>query len=483
MRNDGLDMRMKAESGTVVGGFELVAEIAAGGQGRVWRARSAGGAEVALKLMRPEIADSEVARRRFLREMRAGMAVAHPRLLRMLDAGDDAGTLWTASELAEGGSLRRRVADGGALAPGEAVALVAGVIDALGAVHAAGLLHRDVKPSNILCAGGTWKLADLGLVRSTGEDRSSCTAPGQAIGSPGYLAPEQARGDPDLDRRADLYAAGCVLWFCLVGAPPYTAARMHEVVQQHLTAPVPDLAEAMPGAEPALCRVLRHLLAKEPAGRPRDAAAAIAELGPVLARLAGVPALPAMPVPVADGPTVTSVSPTMAVSAPARQVVRMPGGGRLAAVAGCHLRLGRSAQAEVPADVLVGPDSARRISSLHCEVASDAEGVRVRDLGSTHGTQLDGVALRRDAWNGLRDGSRLAVAGIELRVAVSSGDGFPAVLLTGAGGAALLLPGQAELSIVPDLRFGAGLRLASDRGGLWWRGSGGWAPLGGEMPV
>jgi hypothetical protein len=476
-------MRMKTEAGAVIGGFELLAEIAAGGQGRVWRARTPAGAEVALKLMRPEIADSEVARRRFLREMRAGMAVAHPRLLRILDAGDDGGTLWIASELAEGGSLRRRVAEHGALAPGEAVALVAGILDALAAVHGAGLLHRDVKPSNILLAGGTWKLADLGLVRSTGEDRSSCTAPGQAIGSPGYLAPEQARGDPDLDRRADLYAAGCVLWFCLVGAPPYTAARMHEVVQQHLTAPVPDLAVAIPGAEPGLCRVLRHLLAKEPAGRPRDAAAAIAELGPVLARLAGVPALPAMPAPATDGPTVTSVSPTMAVSAPARQVVRLPGGTRLAAVAGCVLRCGRSAQADAPAEILVGPDSARRISGLHVEVASDAQGVRVRDLGSTHGTRLDGVALRRDAWMALHDGAELELAGVACQVRVATGEGFPAVLILGPSGSALLLPGQAEVTFGAEPCFGPGLRLACDRGGLWWRGSGGWAPVSSEPPA
>jgi non-specific serine/threonine protein kinase len=277
----------------------------------VYRARDERlGRWVALKLIAPEIARDETFRARFERECRLAATVDHPNVIPIYEAGEADGQLFLAMRLVEGTNLRTLIRSELRLSPARAVQLVAQIASALDAAHAKGLVHRDVKPQNILVldpgAAEHVYLTDFGLAQAADES-TELTAPGLWVGTPDYVAPEQLSGDP-VDRRADVYALGCVLFEALTGHVPFEGASRGEKLMAHLSSPPPRLTEELSGAPPALDDVIVRALAKRSAerfptaGELADAARTAIEDAPTDRAPLLQPA-PAPPVPAPATPT------------------------------------------------------------------------------------------------------------------------------------------------------------------------------------
>jgi ABC-type branched-subunit amino acid transport system substrate-binding protein/streptogramin lyase/predicted Ser/Thr protein kinase len=245
--------------GTELAGYRIEALVGRGGMGVVYRALDlALDRPVALKILAPELAKDVRFRERFLRESRLAASLDHPSIVPVFDAGEVGGELYIAMRYVEGRDLKRLLSEEGALAPRRALAVVEQVADALDTAHERGLVHRDVKPSNVLIdARGHAYLADFGLSRRLGEAAAALGA-AQSIGTVDYVAPEQIRGD-EVDGRADLYSLACVLHECLTGAPPFRRSTDVATLYAHLQEDAPSVS----GLEP----VMRKALAKEPAER------------------------------------------------------------------------------------------------------------------------------------------------------------------------------------------------------------------------
>ena len=251
-------------------GYDLEAELGAGAMATVYRARQRSlDRRVALKVLDPGLAVDEAFCQRFLHEGKALAQLRHPHVVAIHDSGHVGNRYYLAMEYVEGGTLKARI--GAGMAPAEALGVLREIAGALGHAHACGLVHRDVKPENILYrADGSVVLADFGIVR-TFDERTQLTAAGLAIGSPNYMSPEQARGAP-LDGRSDLYSLGVLFHEMLTGAKPYRGADSLSTVLLHLNAPIPVLPPALARFQPLLDR----LLAKAPEDRFPDAAALLA---------------------------------------------------------------------------------------------------------------------------------------------------------------------------------------------------------------
>jgi YVTN family beta-propeller protein len=243
--------------------------------------------KVALKVLSSELGADRRFRDRFIRESRLAASLEHPNIVPIYDAGDADGVLYIAMRLVEGTDLRGLIQMEGPLDPLRAVELLSQVAGALDAAHGQGLVHRDVKPGNVLMARGEGDgerayLADFGLTKRTSSD-SGLTATGQFVGTLDYAAPEQFEGGI-LDGRTDVYSLGCVLYECLTGKVPYPRDRDAAVMFAHLMAPVPSASEIHPGLPPSLDQVVARAMAKRPDDRfptcGELAAAAAAALGP-----------------------------------------------------------------------------------------------------------------------------------------------------------------------------------------------------------
>ncbi len=218
---------------------------------------------VAIKVLRPEIA-AGVGAERFLREVRLAARLQHPHILPVFDSGDAAGRLWYAMPYVEGESLRHRLEREGCLGLDDALRLAREVADALDYAHRRGVVHRDVKPANILLSDGHALLADFGVARAAATERESLTQTGLAIGTAAYMSPEQAMGAAELDGRTDVYALGCVVFEMLAGHPPYRGPNAQAVVARHITEPVPSMRSATDGVPAWVDRVVQRALAKTP---------------------------------------------------------------------------------------------------------------------------------------------------------------------------------------------------------------------------
>jgi len=265
--------------GTTFAAYRIESQLGAGGMGVVYRATQVALARVvALKVMRPELGRKADFRERFLREARAAAAIHHPNVVTIHDAGDHDGTLYMAFEFVSGGDLAGLLRRRSPLPLHEAVRLVADCAEGLAALHRAGLVHRDIKPHNIfLDENARAKLGDLGLARREGgEDRMTMT--GQGLGTPAYMAPEQAAGISDIDIRADLYALGGTLFTLLTGRPPFDGPTPWAVVDQVLHHPPPDPAMLNPAIGPELRTVVQRLMAKSRDDRFADPQALLTAL-------------------------------------------------------------------------------------------------------------------------------------------------------------------------------------------------------------
>jgi YVTN family beta-propeller protein len=230
---------------------------------------------VALKLVTPELALDERFRERFARETELAISLEHPNVVPIHDAGDVAGRLYLAMRLVPGTDLRKLLRGKNALEPSRALAICRQVANALDAAHAKGLVHRDVKPSNILLDEAEHVyLADFGLTRRV-EEKGARAGEGRSIGTPAYLAPEQIEGGP-VDGRADVYSLGCVLYECLTGEAPFVHGSRLAVAWAHLEEEPPSASERDSDLPEAIDAVLRGAMAKAPDERYRTCAALIA---------------------------------------------------------------------------------------------------------------------------------------------------------------------------------------------------------------
>jgi serine/threonine protein kinase len=256
--------------GTQFAGYRIDEVAGRGGMGIVYRATQLGlDRPVALKVIAGELLGDPRIRERFLRESRVAAAIEHPNVIPIYASGEEAGRAFIVMRFVDGDDLRERVAGSGPLAPGEAAAIVAQVAAALDAAHAAGLVHRDVKPANILLdAHDHAYLTDFGLARHALSD-PGLTAPGGWVGTLDFIAPEQIRGE-HVDGRADIYALGSVLHFALTGRVPYPRESDEARLWAHLHAapPKPSAFEDVPAA---FDEVVRRALAQRPADRHASA--------------------------------------------------------------------------------------------------------------------------------------------------------------------------------------------------------------------
>ena len=254
--------------GSEVSGYRIESLLGEGATGAVYLARDAEGRAVALKVLDPAVAADARFRERFLRESRVAALLEHPNLVPVLDAGEDGGLLYIAMEWVEGVDLRSLLRREGPLEPERAVALVADVAAALDVAHAAGLVHRDVKPANILVAGDQARLCDFGLAKHTAT-AESLTGERMLVGTVAYIAPEQIEG-AGVDGRSDVYSLGCVLHECLTGEPPFDRGSELAVLYAHLNEPPPRPSASRKELPPALDEVVAAALAKAPAERPQS---------------------------------------------------------------------------------------------------------------------------------------------------------------------------------------------------------------------
>ena len=303
----------------VIPGYDIEGEIGEGAMASVYLATQRSlERKVALKVMAAALAADPSFCERFLREGKTLARLSHPHTVTIHDIGNVGELYYMAMEYLPNGTLKERIAAG--LTPEQGVTLIRQIASALGYAHAQGLVHRDVKPANILFrADGTAVLSDFGIAKSL-DDRTQFTQAGFAVGTPSYMSPEQARGQ-EIDGRADLYALGVVLYEILVGKLPYTGTDALSTALAHLTEPLPEL----PVHHGRYQDVLRKLLAKDPAERFPDAAALLRALDQLPAESPEATLVRPLPIPLSfDLAGMTPVSIEIPTDKPQPQPVRQP---------------------------------------------------------------------------------------------------------------------------------------------------------------
>jgi beta-lactam-binding protein with PASTA domain/tRNA A-37 threonylcarbamoyl transferase component Bud32 len=355
------------------GRYRVDARIAVGGMATVYRATDTRLDRVlALKVMHPSLAADRVFVERFIREAKAVAALTHPNVVGVFDQGADGGYVYLAMEYVPGCTLRDVLRERGALQPRAALDVLEPMLAALGAAHRAGLVHRDMKPENVLIGDdGSVKVADFGLVRAVGTRTSAGSD--TVLGTVSYLAPEQIEHGV-ADARTDLYACGVLLYEMLTGGKPHHGDTPAQIIYQHLERDVPAPSASVPGLAGVLDDLVARAAARGPGQRPSDAAALLAEVRAARAGMsdAELDALPPQATAPADGdagpaPTralTRPVSLTPAPAGPEDATTRLPGapgggrssGGRRGGALGAAFLRGRTAlvAAAVAVVVLLG---------------------------------------------------------------------------------------------------------------------------------
>ena len=263
----------------VLGGrYELGSPLGRGGMAQVRRARDTRlGRQVAVKLLRIDLAGDPTFQARFRREAQASAGLNHPNIVAVYDTGEETdpetgvSVPYIVMELVEGHTLRELIRDGRKILPDRALEFTAGVLDALAYSHRAGIVHRDIKPANVMLTNtGRVKVMDFGIARAVADTSATMTQTAAVIGTAQYLSPEQARGET-VDARSDIYSAGCLLYELLVGHPPFRGDSPVSVAYQHVReAPVPP-SELDPMVSDDMDAIVLKALAKDPADRYQSA--------------------------------------------------------------------------------------------------------------------------------------------------------------------------------------------------------------------
>jgi len=248
--------------------YAVEAEVGHGGAARVFRAQRVGdGTRVALKVLRPELTVSLTAQR-FLREIEVLRQLDHPHIARLLDAGESDWLVWYVMEFLDGPSLRAWLDEHKRVPVETALRRSCEILDAVAHAHERGIVHRDVKPENIVLhpeRGAV--LLDFGIARAIAvSEAEKVTRSGFTVGTSRYMSPEQAAGQP-VDHRSDLYALGCVLYECLTGTPPYQHELDSHIMIFHQRAPIPDIRKVRPDVPKPLAKAMARTLAKDPRER------------------------------------------------------------------------------------------------------------------------------------------------------------------------------------------------------------------------
>jgi eukaryotic-like serine/threonine-protein kinase len=282
----------KPAVGTTIGRFELARQLGAGAMGEVWEARdTTGGPNVAVKLLRPEIARDGELLRRFRKEARTLAQVGSPYIANFIDLNEDRGLHYLVLELVPGGSVGAALKRAGKLPERLALGIVADACRALAEPHRLGIVHRDMKPDNMMFVragieqetapiGQLVKLGDFGIARTQDPPAADgATREGAVLGTPEYMAPEQCQG-AQVTPATDVYALGCCLYALIAGAPPFAVEADHQmgVILQHLREAPPRLDARVPETTPAVADLVAHCLAKDPKSRPADAAEMLAAI-------------------------------------------------------------------------------------------------------------------------------------------------------------------------------------------------------------
>jgi serine/threonine protein kinase len=257
--------------------YVLERELGGGGMSRVFLAlERALGRKVVVKVLLPELA-ADVNVERFRREIQLAAQLQHPHIVPLLSAGEAEGLPYFIMPFVTGESLRARVAREGEFPIAETVRILRDVVSALAYAHANGIVHRDVKPDNVLLSGGVAVVTDFGVAKavsasSGGSGDVSLTSRGIALGTPAYMSPEQATATPNTDHRADIYALGIMAYEMLTGAPPFSGRSTQQVLAAQVVEEPEPVERRRPAVPPMLASLVKECLAKRPADRPQTAA-------------------------------------------------------------------------------------------------------------------------------------------------------------------------------------------------------------------
>ncbi|MFM8272601.1 MAG: protein kinase domain-containing protein [Gemmata sp.] len=301
-----------------VGPYLVLDKVGEGGMGKVFRARhTLTGRVVALKVIRPALVSNPTVRGRYAREVQVTGKLVHQNVVRIEDAGEANGKFYLAMEFVDGIDLTRLMKDYGSVAVTEACEYIRQAALGLHHAHEQGIVHRDIKPSNIVVAGerhvpqatepALVKVLDLGLARAIDPDdmvAPNLTRDHTVVGTPDYMAPEQARSSKSVDGRADLYSLGCTFYFLLTGQAPFSGGNAIEKMMAHQTQPAPSVQALRPEVPSAVAAIVARLLAKKPDDRYASAAELAATLEPHAKFPAG-----AAPVPVERPPAHRHTAP------------------------------------------------------------------------------------------------------------------------------------------------------------------------------
>jgi serine/threonine protein kinase len=256
-------------TGRVLGDYRVLRRLGAGGMADVYLAEQQSlGRQVALKILREQLADDANYVERFAHEARAAASLVHPNIVQIYEVGREQNVHFIAQEYVAGKNLGQVVERQGALQPGLVLDILRQVVSALCKSHELGIVHRDIKPENILLShAGEVKVADFGLARVTGTDTKTLTQVGVTMGTPLYMSPEQIEGRP-LDVRSDIYSLGVTCYFLLTGVTPHSGETALAVAVQHLNSTPTPLENVRPELSSVLARTVHQMLAKKPENRP-----------------------------------------------------------------------------------------------------------------------------------------------------------------------------------------------------------------------
>jgi serine/threonine protein kinase len=303
------------------GNYEILDRLGAGGMGTVFKARHRRMKRiVALKVLSREAASSRKFVQRFQREVETIARLSHPNIVMAFDADEGEAGPFLVMEFVNGQDLTAEVAAGGPMRIADAVDRILQAARGLEYAHAQGIVHRDIKPGNLLRdADGVVKVADLGLARlaeSSADqgDKSSLTTAGTVVGTVDYMSPEQADDSGTIDHRADIYSLGCTLYYLLTGSPPYAAASVLAILLKHRDAPIPSLTAARPDVPSEVESIFRRMLAKRPDERIQSMTELIRELEQARAKIKTGDE--STPVPSPRAAAVGGTWPTVALDSP-----------------------------------------------------------------------------------------------------------------------------------------------------------------------
>jgi serine/threonine protein kinase len=438
------------EPGQVMAGWRIKKELGEGGVGKVFLAEREGRL-VALKVLKAEVLSDQEYVARFRREAEAAGRIRHPNVVGLVEAGRDpaSGLEFIAFEFVEGGSLLDRLAERGRLDEREALSVARGIALALAEAESQRIVHRDVKPENILLTrDGTAKLADLGLIRQLGRKSLRLTAPGIVVGTPCYMAPEQALGEDGLDVRADIYGLGLCVWQSLTGTVPFDEEDelpALELMTRHIEEDVPDVRIERPTIGDATAQVVRHMTARRkedrypsPAELVRDIELVLAGRLPLGPREVAAPIGPVTP----TGPS----GPAFDASSSSATTAALPSPAAVAQVRTSDVRTSdvRTSDART-SDVRVGGSSADRAG-----VADPPSARRRRPDAPVPGSGADRAGSGPDR-SGARPGGDRAT-GRPLATPTQPGPAVaPAMAGSGSGARTHGQPGAAPRSHPQDL--------------------------------